>query len=245
LSIDVSDAILQALEGENPEAAAGFILASELNGTSVVFADSSWAVPGAQEILAPHLVLEVLDLPPARGPQLVVSTTRIPFDQLRTGSRDLLLVTISNLGSEAGQMEVYMPARSYALRPAPGAQLNLDGNNRATIPAGGHLTFGVTFQPMEAGPEEAQMLILNTTTPPGRAVGRIELDGLGVPDETGGVPAIVAPIVPSEEFLPQLSSATPMNKVAGMLWLLGSLLLVGLLTFTRVRPSRRRARSRR
>jgi hypothetical protein len=74
-------------------------------------------------------------------------------------------------------------------------------------------------------------------------VSRIQLDGLGVPDETGGVPPIVAPIVPPEEFIPGASLATWMPK-ASLPWLFGSLLLVGLLTFTRVRSSRRRGQPR-
>jgi hypothetical protein len=238
LSFNVSDAIPRALEGESREASVGFILASELNGTSVVFADSSWAVPGANDILAPHLVLEVLHLPSAQGPQLVVSTTRIPFDRLRIESRDLLLVTISNIGSQAGRVEVYMPARSYALRPASGAQLNLDGNNRATIPAGGHLTFGVTFQPMEAGLQEAQLLILDRMSPPGRVVSRIELAGVGVPDETGGVPPIVAPITP--QFASLRGAMNHLTNPVARSWLFGFTLVIGLLTFIRRRSRRPR-----
>jgi hypothetical protein len=105
------------------------------------------------------------------------------------------------------------------------------------IPAGGHLTFGVTFQPKEAEPEEARMLILDTTRSPGRVVGRIQLDGVGVPDETGGVPPIVAPVAP--QFASQAGIASWMPKAATLPWLFGSL-LVGLLTVTGARWRRRR-----
>jgi hypothetical protein len=242
LNFDVSDALQRELQGQSPVASVGFLLASELNATSVIFADSSWAVPGAREILAPHLVLELPGFRPANMPQFVVSTTSILFDRLRVESRDLLLVTVSNVGGRSGKVQVNLPGgNAFALMPAPGAQLHLDNTNSATVPAGSHLTFGVAFQPRVAGsdPESVTLPILDATTNRRREVGRILLDGLGVPDESSGVPPIVAPIVPPEEFI-ATSSASPMTKAAGMLWLLGSLLLVGLLTVTRVRSRQRR-----
>jgi len=245
LTFDVSSAIQSELQGQNREASVGFILASELNATGIVFADSSWAVPGAQEILAPHLVLELPGFRPPAMPQFVVSTTKLPFNWLRIESRDLLLVTISNVGSQAGRVMVNLPrlgANSLALMPAPGAELTLDSHNSATIPAGGHLTFGVAFQPRVAGsdPESQTLQILDTTTRRGREVSRIQLEGLGVPDNTGGgVSPIVAPITPPFSSLSLRSRVNSLIKPAALPWLLGSILMVGLLTLTR-RKSRRR-----
>jgi hypothetical protein len=118
--------------------------------------------------------------------------------------------------------------------PAPGAPLNLDSSNRATIPAGGHLTFGVTFQPRPGvnEPDAQRLEILDVTTNRGRELGTIVLEGLGVPDNTGGqVPPIVAPVTP--QFISPASLATWMTKPAALPWLFGSLMLVGLLAFFR------------
>jgi hypothetical protein len=246
LTFDVSATVQRELQGQSREASVGFILASELNATGIAFADSSWAVPGAQEILAPHLVLELPGFRAPRDPTFVVSTTKIPFNWLRQESRDLLLVTVSNLGSREGRVRVDLPrGSSFALLPAPGATLNLDNTNSATIPAGGHLTFGVTFQPRLGvnDPDSQTLPILDTTTSRRREVSRIQLDGLGVPDNTEGqVPAIVAPIIPQFTLMTFMSQVNPLNKLAALPWLFGSLLLVGLLGFTRLR-SRRRVRS--
>jgi hypothetical protein len=150
----------------------------------------------------------------------------------------LLLVTISNLGAQVGTVTVNLSdGSSFSLMPAPGANLNLNRYRSAVIPAGGHLTFGVTFQPKLAGATlERQSLLLFG---PG-GVSFMALEGLGVPDNTGGtVPPMVAPITPQLSLLSRLSRARPMRKVAAVPWLLGTVLVGGLLTVGRARLRRR------
>ena len=68
------------------------------------------------------------------------------------------------------------------------------------------------------------------------------LEGLGVPDNTDTrLLPIVAPITP--QFTSLAGGLNLLTQPATMPWLFGSLVMVGLLTFIRVRSRRRRTRS--
>jgi len=184
----------------------GFQVVSELNGTGLVFADSSMQIPGLSALIAPQLVIELTGFTPPSQARFVVSTTRIPYDVLGTGSTDLMLVTITNVGASSGSIAVDLTRGSnvFGLISTDGRPLNAQGNT-AMIAAGEHLTFGVTFKPdqvqdFQQRNFQGELQVTDTTGGTRNLVSRIALTGSGLSlptDPPGAIPTITAPIRPS------------------------------------------------
>jgi hypothetical protein len=261
LKLDVTDAIRSGLAEPSPRA--GFTIASELNGTEVLFADSALSLPSSG-IIAPQLVVE-FDRAPSVPPsaRLVVSTTRLPFDRLRLGSRDVQVVTVSNMGRETADVtarfsqfanvdSLLNPSVSgFSILPAPGEAATVFAPFSTQIERGRQFSFAVAFDPEREVSVEETLSLLDTSDPANPVrFAEIRLSGLGAIDRTldESVPVIRAPIeLPpnlSGSFVRATGGAFWRELSQSLTWLLSELWLLAPVGFLAVRGVRRRCRRR-
>jgi hypothetical protein len=259
LRLDVTEAIRSALNEPSP--LAGFVIASELNGTQVLLADSALSLPGSG-IIAPQLVVE-FDRAPSVPPtaQLVVSTTRLNFDRLRLGSRDVQLVTISNMGTEIANVTVRFSQvahvdslvnrgfSGFSLLPAPGEAATVALPFSTQIEPGHQFSFAVAYDPLDEVSVEETLSLLDVTDPANPVqFAEIRLSGLGAIDHNldDSVLPIRAPIeLPpnlSEGFVGVTGGGFWRELRSGLNWLLNNLWLLGPVGLFATRSVRRRSR---
>jgi hypothetical protein len=196
LTFDVTETLQRDLRSAT--AATGFQVVSNLNGTGLIFADSSMQIPGLSELIAPQLIIELAGFTPSGKARFITSTTRIPYDAMNQGSTDLILVTVNNIGASSGTVVVDLTSGSnvFGLMTTDGRPLSAQGNT-ATISGGERLTFGVTFKPAGENEVQGQVQITDTTGGKSELVSRIALTGSGLPsDFSAGLAAITAPLKP-------------------------------------------------
>ena len=196
LSFDVTDTLRRDLQAAT--AKTGFQVVSNLNGTGLIFADSSMQVPGISELIAPQLIIELAGFTPPGQARFVTSTTRIAYDALAQGSTDLMLVTVNNIGASSGAVSIDLISGSdvFGLMTADGRPLSTQGNT-ATIASGERLTLGVTFKPGGEEDFHGELQVTDTTGGKRELVGRVLLTGSGLPsDFSAGLATITAPMKP-------------------------------------------------
>jgi hypothetical protein len=194
VTFDVSDTVRRDLVGGL--SSTGFQVASELNGTGVMFADSSMQVPGLSELVAPQLVIELDGLTAPADARFVASATRIPYETLAPGWTDMMLVTITNIGASAGSLAVELgdAAGVFGLTTADGVRLDSE-TAEATVGPGERVAIGVTFTPVSGRASSAELRLTDTTGGRSEPIGQVALTGAGSRQSMSeNLPTITAPI---------------------------------------------------
>lgn len=197
VSFDVSGTVQRDLQ--TSAGTTGFQVASELNGTGIVFADSSTNIPGVSEMIAPQLVIELAGYKPSGSARFVTSTMKIPFDFLAQGFTDMILVTVNNIGANSGTIALDLTSGSnvFGLITPDGRPIGAQGNT-VTIAAGDRFTFGVTFKPTEGENFQGELHVTDVTDSKNKIGNSITLTGSTLPLVFNtGIPTITAPIKPA------------------------------------------------